>query len=249
MAGNGLIQSILHGLDVLEYLAHCEDGAPLARIAAALGKKPPTVHNILRTWMSRGYVFKSGSPVRYQCGPACSRLAELHSHSSLMEVVGREALGLAQRCPGAVVNWSEFTDDQIRMRLRVDPAQPRVLQRPVSRDLAPYSSASGVAFQAFAHEEQIAALRRRFPFWDFGAGLWRSWDAFAAILEQTRTRGYSRLELPEDSLVKMGAPVLDTGHSLAGILGLAADRNIGKARAGQYADCLAACTERIREEG
>ena len=76
MPHNELIQSLLRAMDVIELVAQSERGLSLGEVCNSLKLKQPTAHNLIRTLISRDFVEKTTSPVRYRLGPAVTRLAD-----------------------------------------------------------------------------------------------------------------------------------------------------------------------------
>lgn len=71
----GGVQSIERAFHVLELLVDFGGEAALSQLAEASGLAFPTVHRIMRTLVSRGYVLQRPSR-RYALGPGLVRLGE-----------------------------------------------------------------------------------------------------------------------------------------------------------------------------
>ncbi len=65
--GNG-VQSVERALDILEFLSRSEDEVGVSEIGAGTGLAAGTVHRLLGTLASRGYIHKNASTRRYGLG-------------------------------------------------------------------------------------------------------------------------------------------------------------------------------------
>jgi IclR family acetate operon transcriptional repressor len=65
MSGPGGVQSVERVIDLLELLAGEPGEVPLARLAAASGLPPSTVHRLMSTLVARG------TPAGCRRGPSC----------------------------------------------------------------------------------------------------------------------------------------------------------------------------------
>ena len=64
----GGVQSVERALDILEFLSRSEDELGVSEIGAGTGLAPGTVHRLLGTLASRGYIHKNAGTHRYGLG-------------------------------------------------------------------------------------------------------------------------------------------------------------------------------------
>ncbi|MFA9479280.1 IclR family transcriptional regulator [Phycisphaerales bacterium AB-hyl4] len=215
---NGTLQSLDRGLLVLELLSQAENGLSLQELCDRLTMKPPTMHNLLRTLATRGYVDKTRRPVRYRLGSGPQALVQRQSRRGLLRRVEAMLPRLVQALPMVdQVQYAEAVGGEVLTVLRVDRVQPERMQRPHST-LSAYGSASGLVFHAYWPAEQRDAHRRRYPFEESANALWPSVSALDAYLAQVRQLGYA---VPPSSSRswRMAAPVFGADGQLAGALG------------------------------
>jgi IclR family acetate operon transcriptional repressor len=215
------VQSLDRALDLLELLAASSDGLSLRDLAAHTALKPPTVHNLLRTLVARGYVAKRTGPVRYAVGPAVPELARRAVRDRLLAAAPDVLRRLAHAFPQARATLATLSSGELAMRLRIIPGQPDGLEHPTVGAMSPYASASAVAFQAFGDAEAVGEFRRRHPFWEQGALLWGTPEALEAALRAFREAGVVNLKLRGEDIRKLAAPILGPDGSFVGVLGLA----------------------------
>jgi DNA-binding IclR family transcriptional regulator len=168
------VQALSRGLRILELLGQADDGLSLQQAARAAGLKPPTTHNLLRTLQAHGFAERAEHPVRYRLGAAVARLAERFASRPLLRAAAAELLRLAAGHAGGQFLLAERLGGQVVASLVVEPEAPTVVRRPRGKLLGAYSSASGLAVQAFGGQEDRAALVLAHPFWEEASGLWRS---------------------------------------------------------------------------
>lgn len=216
-----LVRSLVRGLDILHLLAESSDGLSLGEIAAAMGLKPPTAHNLLRTLSFRGFVEKTSSPVRYRIGPGLAQLAGLSAQRELVRRAESMMLRLGHEVPGATVSFSEPSGTDVLQTMRVAPeGPPRITHLRRRAVMSPYASASALAFQAFAAPAAIDAFRREHPFWEEAAALWSAPAKLDGFLDESRAGGCVVAHFPGETLYKTAAPVYEPQGELAALLGI-----------------------------
>lgn len=148
MPRSDTVQSVQRALDILEAVAHSDDGLRLNEIAQRLGLKKPTAHNLLRTLRIRGYVAKD-SANRYRLGPGIDEVGRQRAGRAIARRAEISVRQLHGEIAGATVTFSELVGTEIYCRLRMAPESPGHLQRPQSQTFSAFGSASGLCLQAF----------------------------------------------------------------------------------------------------
>lgn len=229
MPRNDLVQSILRGADVIELVAQSERGLSLSEICGTLGLKQPTAHNLIRTLVSRGFVEKTTSPVRYRLGSTVTRLAEeRHSHQTvreasqiMSELFDRFRAHLPNRLrpdDEASLSFSQLVSGEVMILLRLRLQRLGVLERP-RLTMTAYQSASPLCFQAFWSREELEHYRVRHPFLDQGAPIWKTQEALDKFLAEVRELGYCVPPIYRTEQFRAAVPVFGEGHRLIGVLG------------------------------
>ena len=124
-APSGGVQSLGRALDVLELMVAAGGEVALSRLAAESGLPVPTIHRLVRTLVSRGYVLQMPSR-RYMLGPRLIGLGASASHmveawasphlESLAEVTG-ESANLAMLDVDRVVYVAQAASTRHTMRM------------------------------------------------------------------------------------------------------------------------------------
>ena len=219
MADAALIQSLVRGLDILTLVAESPDGLRLNALADATGLKLPTVHKLARTLVHRGFLARASRPVRYQLGRAALEIAEAHWHSNLLRRAPDVLRRICSHFGRATATLCEVIGGEVINVLRMSPERPGVVERPVSRAMMPYSSASALVFQAWWTEQERSAYRDRYPFWEHGAHLWTDVDALDTFLAETREKGCASAYFLARNCCPAAAPVFGPNGVLRATVG------------------------------
>lgn len=220
MAAAGLVQSVLRACDVLETVGEHDGGVALHQLAAELGLKMPTLHNLARTLVARGYLAKSEGAL-YRLGERLPELLARQQKAGLLSRARGVLSALAQDCPGAILNLSRPMGAEVVECLRWDPERRLLLKRDWQPH-NPYGSATGLLHQAYVDGPTRRAIRQRYPFTEFAAHLWESEAALDAFLADVRARAVCVPVFPRPVFHLVAVPVLSDTGELNAALGLAA---------------------------
>lgn len=183
-----LVQSLLRGLDILKHISSHPDGMRLNELTAVTGLKKPTLHNLLRTLAARGFVFKDNMN-RFNIGPALYEIAGTGTLARRQMKAQSIFTSLAEELPGCTITLSSLSVDTVRCLLRISPDAPGELQRPVERCFTPYVMVSSIVLQA-AYPEEAVQLEERYPFDEYGVGMWGSQENFSAAKQKVLQDGF-----------------------------------------------------------
>lgn len=223
MPGSQTIQSVERALDAMERIAQSPQGVTLTALAGSLGLKPPTAHAILRTLVGRSYVRRLDKPARYVLGPAAAALNAAGAPLAWRQAAQDAMARLARQLPKATMVLVEAVGGELVTTRRMCPEQPGVVLRPTHMVMSPYSSASDLAFLAFASPEAAASHRRRYPFAEYGAHQWHGQAALETFLQGARRLGYA-LPTDESFLFRVAAPLVSPNGELLALLGVSAPK-------------------------
>jgi DNA-binding IclR family transcriptional regulator len=212
------VQSLLRGLSLLSLVGRSSDGLPLHEAARQAGLKRPATHKILRTLAVAGFVTREANPARYRLGPAVYDLARMQEEGDLLRRAADMLEGLQKDLPAATLTLARSLGGEVMVVLRMSPERIGFLEHRTGGAMSPYSSASTLTFQAFWADECREEYRRRHPFSEYGAHLWKSPAALERFLAATRRAGCVEPALKGESYL-VGAPVFDTGGTVRAVLG------------------------------
>lgn len=218
MPAANLIQSVSRAIDILETVAESAGGLRLTEVARRVHLKPNTAHNLLKTLVARGYVEKIDGPA-YRVGGAALGLAKAGSTQRLLEQAERVMREVRCAYPDAILTLAERIGGDIVVRLRMSPDRPGVLQRPQGVTFQPYASASGLALLAFLPDDEALQVRERYPFYEFGAHLWKTLDELRGFLVAVREAGYAVPPFPDQVAFPVASPVRDPNGNVFATFG------------------------------
>ena len=217
--GGGAVQSLLRGMEILELLARSEWGLSLQDVCEQTGLKPTTAHNLLRTLSMRGFVARDARPVRYRIGSALPELVHLRSRRQFLRRAAEQLRQLARRHLGGTFTLSEIAERQVVVALRLSADRPDRVSEPRGQVLSPYTTACGLAYQAFAAPSAREEYRQAHPFWEHVGRLWESPEMLESFLLQARRNGYVSVSFRGEHVFKASAPVYGDGGELVALLG------------------------------
>lgn len=188
MPNSELVQSLLKGLDLLKLVSLKHNGVRLSELALETGMKKPTLHNLLRTLCARGFLVKDEAGF-FRIGSAVSEIAENQQTTARRTQAADLCVRLQKKFPGNVITLAALSGPAIRCIFRVSPDRPGELQRPPDRNFMPYVSVSSIVLQA-ANPFEAGLLEERYPFEEFGIGMWGELKKFEAAKEQALKQKY-----------------------------------------------------------
>lgn len=214
----GGVQSVQRAFDILEALAGAEDGLGVTDVARALDLKTPTVHNLLRTLVRRGYAAKDGDTRRYRLGHCCAALgrafgrglrlpdlAEPRLRALSAELNESIVLGVLER--GEVVFLANV---EARRMLAVNFDHASVQDG--------YNTVCGRVLLAYLPPEALKAYVAAHPIAKSRAEDIRSRKDLAAVLDEVGRQGYCAYWRERDTVLAIAAPVFDAeGRAVAAV--------------------------------
>ena len=219
MANSNLVQSLERGMTIVDLVARSGSGMTLAELADALAVKRPTAFNLTRTLVAHRYLEKTTRPVRFLLGPAVLENAEAWRHREVARKFETLVKQLSSNIPNAAVVLAEPLGGEVVAVHLIDKNRPGVMQHSSTRRLAPYIHASTLCLLAFWPPAEEAAYKARYPFDEYGAGIWGTEAKLKAFLQETRKRGYVAWMAPNDRFL-VGAPVYSKEATLLAAVGV-----------------------------
>lgn len=203
---------------IVDLVARSGSGLTLAEIADALGVKRPTAFNLTRTLVAHRYLEKTTRPVKFLLGPGVLEAAEAWRHREMARQFEGLVRSLASKIDATVVLAEPLGGEVIAVHL-IEKNRPGVVQHSAARRLAPYIHASTLCMMAFWPAAEEAAYAARYPFSEYGAGVWGTEERLRRFLEETRARGFVAWEAPTARFL-VGVPVYAREGTLLAAVGV-----------------------------
>ena len=206
MAGSNLVQSLLRGTEIVDAVAKSEEGLTLNQISQQVGLKTTTVYNLIRTFCATGWLERDAEG-KYFIGPGLLSAVRVGNGGAVLSQTIPVIMELAEKFPQGTITFSEFTGEGIWCRLRMSPDKPGVVQRRLLQQFKPYTSATGLMFQAFLAADEFAPLSELYPFPDYGLGYWNSQQDLDEFLARARDNGYVVTDFSTRCTMAMALPI------------------------------------------
>jgi DNA-binding IclR family transcriptional regulator len=219
---NYVIQSVAHGLDVLEQYFGDADELGVTELSKRLKLHKNNVFRLLATLEARGYIEQNKATENYRLGIKCLHLGRRYIHHMGLVRQARPILGdLANKCRESAFVAIVRRDGVVPLEAAECEERAVRITSPVGLTLPLHCTAAGKAHIAFDAEEQIQQtlperLEQRTP---------RTIVDRAALIEQLQTvarDGYA-MECGEyiEEISAAAVPIRDYTRSVVGSLSVA----------------------------
>jgi len=151
----GESRTLHRALDVLEFLARTGEPVALANISDAVDSPKATMHRMLATLQSRGYVSQEAETGRYGVGIRCFELGSLWAQKLDLRVVASPYLRRLNDETGEMVHLALYERGDVIYVEKLGSPHPIVAQSYVGRRCPAYSVSTGRALLAFMPEAEI----------------------------------------------------------------------------------------------
>lgn len=204
-----MINSVLKAIRIMRLFSATEPVLTLAEISARLGMPKSTVHNLLTTLLSEGFIEKVGRE-SYALGTAIIPLTQnVRVNVDLRDRAAPLLRQLADECRESV--YLAVHDGDRALYIYAVESPKRLLARTAVGDRTPLHCTSlGKAILAYLPPDEVATILGRVPLVPYTPATITDVDDLYAELARTRERGYAidRQE-HERSTFCLGAPILD----------------------------------------
>lgn len=186
-AGGG-VQSLERAFDLLERMADAGGEVGLSELSSSSGLPLPTIHRLMRTLVSCGYVRQQANR-RYALGPRLIRLGE--TASRLLGTWARPFLEELVEATGETANMALLDGDEVVYVAQVPSRHSMRMFTEVGRRVLPHSTGVGKALLADVPPAEVRALLGRTGMPAATEKTITDPDAFLAELERIRAVGYA----------------------------------------------------------
>lgn len=188
MAENNGVQSVVRAFGLLETLAELRGEAGVSELADASGLALPTIHRLIRTLVSLGYVRQLPSR-RYTLGPGIVRLGE--QAARLLTTWARPTLEDLERSAQETANLAILDGDMVTYVAQVPSRHQMRMFTEVGRRVHAHSTGVGKSLLAQLPDERVRDIVRRVGMPRYTDTTITSEDELLADLQRIRERGYS----------------------------------------------------------
>ncbi|MFC4496291.1 IclR family transcriptional regulator [Streptomyces ovatisporus] len=184
----GGVQSLERAFDLLERMADAGGEVGLSELSASSGLPLPTIHRLMRTLVSCGYVRQHPNR-RYALGPRLIRLGE--SSSRLLGTWARPYLARLVEETGETANMALLDGDQVVYVAQVPSRHSMRMFTEVGRRVLPHSTGVGKALLAGTPADDVRQLLARTGMPAATERTITTPEGFLEALEHVREVGYA----------------------------------------------------------
>ena len=214
-----IIQSVDRALEILALFSYAKPRWGITEIAAAMNLPKGTIHNIVSTLDSAGFLKKDQETRKYFLGPRLFSLGTIMGGS--LEI-NQRALGPAHNLverTGLMSRVAIWDHDAALLTLEVAPHNYSTLAQRIGPRVAAYCSALGKSLLAYLTGSEIKNYLDRTEFTPFTPKTIVSKEDLLEEIERTRKRGYA-INNEEIALgrASLAAPVFGRDQRIAGAI-------------------------------
>jgi DNA-binding IclR family transcriptional regulator len=214
-----IIQSVDRALEILSLFSYAKPRWGITEIAAAMNLPKGTIHNIVSTLDSAGFLKKDEETRKYFLGPRLFSLGTIMGGS--LEI-NQRALGPAHNLverTGLMSRVAIWDYDAALLTLEVAPHNYSALAQRIGPRVAAYCSALGKSLLAYLTGSEIKNYLDRTEFTPFTPKTIVSKEDLLEEIERTRKRGYA-INNEEIALgrASLAAPVFGRDQRIAGAI-------------------------------
>lgn len=223
----GTVQSLDRALDLLEELARSDRALGVGELGQLTGLPQGTVHRLLQTLQSRGYVRRAHSR-KYTLGTGCLRLGDAAQRTLVR--TARPYLAELVRLSGETANLAVLEGDDVVYVGQVSSPHTLRMFAEVGRHVRPHSTAVGKVLLAWLPRDRAVALLKRTGLPALTPATITVLDDFLAELDRVRERGWAADEEEQETGIRcVAVPVVGAGRRVVAALSVSgpADRFAG----------------------
>jgi IclR family acetate operon transcriptional repressor len=213
--GNDGVQSVERALELLEALADPGEARGVSELGRATGLPVATIHRLLATMVSRGYVRQDTGSHKYTLGSHLIRLGEAAARDFAQ--FARPYLAELMEASGETANLAMLEDGQVAYVAQVPSRHHRVrMFTEVGRRVHPHTSGVGKVVLAFRPRAEVEALLARSGLPPRTPRTITDPARFLAELDKVASQGYAIDSGEEEVGVRcLAVPVFGVGGSVA----------------------------------
>lgn len=212
-----IIQSVDRALDILSLFSYARPRWGITDIALAMNLPKGTIHNIVSTLDSGGFLKKDEETRKYCLGPKLFSLGTIMGGTlEINQKASGPVHSLVERT-GLVSRIAIWDHDAALLTMEVAPHNYSALAQRIGPRVAAYCSALGKALLAFLSSSEVKAYLERTELTPFTPNTISKRDALQEELERTRKRGYA-VNNEEIALgrASLAAPIFGSDRRLVG---------------------------------
>jgi DNA-binding IclR family transcriptional regulator len=214
----GLSSSVLRTLDILETLARTGRPQTLGELSSATGTPKASLHRLLQSLQSRGYVTQDAATGRYGIGVRCFELGSMWALNLDLRSIAAPFLAHLNTVSRETVHLGVYEHGDVVYIDRLESPQQVVAKSYVGRRCPATSVATGRVLLAYSPQAEIDRVLAE-PLPAYTAHSVTDARELAEMLAQIRVDGYGINRCSyRDEVCGIAAPIRDhTGQVIASV--------------------------------
>jgi DNA-binding IclR family transcriptional regulator len=202
-------KSLARAVDVLDYFTNVRE-AGISKISRDLAMSKSTVHYILNTFKSKGFIEQNPDNLRYRLGVKIYHVGMHWTHSENLDGLAPRYVKELSDEIGEIVLLSILMDYQALIIGRSEPSPPFVIIPKIRYTMPLHSTATGKLLLAHSPHDFVEKFFRNSALAPFTANTITAQDKLEKVLKKIVKQGYS---LDDDEMLAgvscCAAPVRD----------------------------------------
>ena len=214
-----LIQSVERALDILESLSQKRDGWQITSLAKKLDLKVSTVHNLMKTLVSRNYVEQAKETLKYKLGYKSFHLSQNYSDKDKLISLTKDHLEKLNKACNDLVFLGALKDYDLICLATVKSSRPLSVNPSQVYTHKLHCTAAGKVLLADCPPEELKLIVEKHGLPKFTEKTITDFKKLQLELEKVRVQGYSAVsDESVEGISAVGAPVKDrTGRVVASL--------------------------------
>ena len=214
-----LIQSVERALDILENLSQQKDGWQITALAKKLDLKVSTVHNLMKTLVSRNYVEQANETLKYKLGYKSFHLSQSYSaKDKLISLTKKHLEKLNKEC-NDLVFLGTLKDHSLVCLASAKSNHPLSVNPNQVWTNKLHCTAAGKILLADCSSEELKLIIKKHGLSEFTRSTITERKELLLELEKVRKQGFATASDESlDGISSVGVPLKDiSGHVIASL--------------------------------
>ncbi|MBI9076068.1 MAG: IclR family transcriptional regulator [Desulfatibacillum sp.] len=229
------VQSVDRALEILALFTTASPRLGITDISKAMGLAKPTVHGLVRTLASHGFLAQDQESKKYSLGLKIHEMGTILAGSLRINQVGGGPAQMLTKSTGLATRLAIWDQGTALVTLLLFPESVNVMYHQIGPRISAYCSSLGKAILAYMPPIAIEDYLDHQPLTSMTPTTITTREGFLKDLEATRARGYS-LDLEEciSGMSCIGAPIFNYAGAPVGSLSISGspDQVMGERKPG-----------------
>ena len=215
------VQSVDRALEILSLFSTTSPRLGITEISKAMGLPKPTVHGLVRTLTSHGFLAQDQDSKKYSLGLKIHEMGTILAGSLRINQVGGGPAQMLTRSTGLATRLAIWDQNSALVTLLLFPESVNVLYHQIGPRIQAYCSSLGKAILAYLPFQEVEQYLVVQPLTPLTKATITTREDFLEDLAATRARGYS-LDREEciSGMSCIGAPIYDYAGTPVGSISI-----------------------------